>query len=172
MSYGPTLIESLTTNNGKRTITRAVFPPGAKALLHYHTQFRETFKVHEGELTIFHGSTKQTLKTGQSSDTIKTYEVHCFKNLSHQNIVADIILEPGHLGCEMTNMILAGLEREGKLGLLSKFGGYNAEWIVLYDITNTVPVGIPRIIFSVLKFLYGNIKIEKIKQSFIEKYCR
>lgn len=172
MSDGPTLIESLTTNNGKRSVTRATFPPGAKALLHYHTQFRETFKVHKGELTILHGAIKQTLQAGQSSNTINTHEIHCFKNLSHQNVVADIILEPGHLGCEMTNMILAGLEREGKLGLLSKFGGYNVLWIVLYDITNTVPIGMPKIIFSVLKFLNGNIKIEKIRQSLIEKYCR
>jgi mannose-6-phosphate isomerase-like protein (cupin superfamily) len=166
----PVLIESLRDNGGTRSVTRGFFPPGAESLLHYHTQFEETFEVVEGEFTVWLGTTKLTLGAGQSSPKIKSNELHRFKNLTQKNVVANVIIGPGHVGCENATLILAGLEKDGKIDMLYKFKGYNSLWIVLQEMTNTLPTGKPKVIFSILRFLLGRNKIEEMKQDLANKY--
>jgi quercetin dioxygenase-like cupin family protein len=172
MSQAPILIESLKDNNGRRTISQAVFPPGAECPMHYHTEFEETFEVLEGEFTVFIGKTKLTLTTGQSTPKIKTNENHYFKNSSKKNVVVNIISEPGHAGGENATKILSGLERDGKYSLLTKFNGYNTLWIVLFDMTNTLLTATPKVIFNILVLFHGNSKIQRLRQDLLDKYCK
>src|SRR5450432_677392 len=148
MSNAPILIESLKENNGKRSVSKGIFPPGAECLKHYHTQWEETFEVVEGEFTVHIGKTVYSLTAGQSAPKIKINEIHYFQNLSKQNVIANVISEPGHAGCENATRILSGLESDGKFDLLGKFKGYNSLWIILYDMTNTLLIGLPKRIFS------------------------
>jgi mannose-6-phosphate isomerase-like protein (cupin superfamily) len=171
MSNAPILIESLNDNGSKRSITQGVFPPGAECYFHYHTQFEETFEVIEGKFTVFIGNTKLTLTKGQSSPQIKKREIHRFKNLSQKNVIANIILEPGHPGCENVNKILSGLEKDGKFSLLSKLKGYNILWIIVYEMTNTLLTGMPKAIFYFLRLIKGEIKIKKLENALLDKYC-
>jgi mannose-6-phosphate isomerase-like protein (cupin superfamily) len=171
MSKMPVTIESFKNNGSKRSVTRAVFPAGAEAVFHYHTQYQETFRVLSGELKVIHGNIVQTVRQGQSSDIIPKNETHRYTNVSINSAEVDIILEPGHEGCEMTNSIITGLEQDDSLHLLSAFGGYNITWLVLYELTNTIPTGVPGVVFSLLKFLHGKQKIEKARRSLIEMYC-
>src|SRR3982750_4107316 len=105
MNNLPTLIESLTSNHGARSVTRATFPAGATALKHYHTDYRETFKVLQGELTVIKAGNRYAVKAGQLSPTIETKEIHTYINGTKENVIVDIILEPGHRGCELANII-------------------------------------------------------------------
>ena len=109
----------------------------------------------EGEFTVWQGNTKLTLTQGQLTPKIRTNEIHYFKNLSQKNVLANIIIEPGHAGCEHVTRILGGLEKDGLLSSLNKFKGYNVLWIVLLDLTNTLPTGIPKVIFKVLRLFCG-----------------
>jgi mannose-6-phosphate isomerase-like protein (cupin superfamily) len=171
MNNTPVTIESFRNNGGKRSVTRAIFPAGAKAVFHYHTQYQETFRVLSGELNVIHGDVMQTVRQGQLSDIIPRNETHCYMNVSTNAVEVDIILEPGHKGCEMTNSIVTGLEKDDKLYLLSAFGGYNITWLVLYELTNTILTGVPKVIFSFLRLLHGKQKIEKVRRNLIEMYC-
>lgn len=113
-SLAPILIESLRDNNGRRSVTRLYLHPGRNLILHYHTEFEETFEVLEGEFTVWHAKTNN-INAGQSSRKIKLKETHRFKNQSQQIVIANVIVEPGHAGCEDVNKILAGLEKEANL---------------------------------------------------------
>lgn len=172
MSLAPVTVESLKNNNGKRSVTLAIFPPGAECLWHEHAQYEETFEIKEGEFTVWHGTTKEVIKAGQSSGKIKLREPHRFKNESQQNVVAHIIVEPGHKGCEDVNSILAGLEKAGEFNNLNKFKGYNSLWIILYDMTNTLLTGMPRVIFTFLNFILGKNKLENVRRELLDKYLK
>jgi quercetin dioxygenase-like cupin family protein len=171
MRKTPILIESLKDNNGKRSISKAVFPPGAKCFRHHHTQWEETFEVIEGEFTVYIGKAMHILTAGKSSPKIRTGEAHYFKNLSKQNVIANVISEPGHVGCENATKILSGLEADGRLDLLGKFKGYNSLWIVLYDMTNTLLTGLPKLIFSILRVVHGKDAIQREEQDLLDSYC-
>lgn len=170
MSNLPTLVESLASSHGARSITRATFPAGATALKHYHTDYRETFKVHQGELTVLKDREKFSVKEGHLSPTIEMNETHTYKNSTKENVVVDIILEPGHRGCELANIIFSGFAEENKLGEISARKGYNMFWIVFYEITNTIPTGIPGFLYSLLKLFYGRKQIDGYKKNLIDRY--
>jgi hypothetical protein len=55
---------------------------------------------------------------------------------------------------------------------LTSRGGFNLLWTVLYDLTNTIPTGIPGFIYSFLRFCYGRGRMEGVKQELTVKYCR
>jgi len=160
----------MASNHGIRSVTRATFPSGATALKHYHTDYRETFRVHQGELTLIKGDKKYTIKEGELSPTIEMHEVHTYKNSSKDDVIADIILEPGHRGCELANIIFSGIVKDDRLGEVSARKGYNMFWIAFYEITNTIPTGIPWILYSLLKFFHGRKKIDAYKVTLISKY--
>jgi uncharacterized cupin superfamily protein len=75
--------------------------------MHYHTKSEETFKVIEGEFTVFIGKRKLTFTKGQSTPKIKTNENHYFKNSSQKNVVSNIIFERGHVGIIIIPFIFA-----------------------------------------------------------------
>jgi mannose-6-phosphate isomerase-like protein (cupin superfamily) len=160
----------MASNHGARSITQVTFPAGATALEHYHTEYRETFKVHQGELTVMKDGKKYLVNAGQLSPTIKVYEIHTYKNNTKENVVVDIILEPGHRGCELANIIFSGIVKENKLGEVSTHKGYNLFWVVFYEITNTIPIGIPGFSYSALKFFYGRKRIDAYKKNLIDRY--
>ncbi len=167
----PLLIESLRNNSGDRSVTRVTLPPDAKALPHFHSLYNETFVVHSGWLTVIHNSGKHRIGQDIKSYTIPKRDTHAYKNDSGGEVVVDFILEPGHDGCEKTNDIIAGLARDKRLAELSRLGGYTILWCALYDLTNTIPVGIPGLIFSTIRLIHGNVKIERIKNQLLNQYC-
>jgi quercetin dioxygenase-like cupin family protein len=160
MSNIPVTIETLKSNGGLRSITRAILPAGAKAVRHYHTQYTERFKVIQGELIVIKSGKKYSVRAGESSPSINTMEVHYFKNESADAVTVDIILQPGHQGCETSNLIFSALARENKLALFSKT--FSFFMIAFYEITNTIPVGITGAVYSVIK-IFGKRRIENWK---------
>ena len=170
MNNFPTLVESLESNRGARSITRVTFPAGASALKHYHTDYVETFEVHSGELTVLKHREKFLIKAGYLSPTIKLNEIHTYKNSTKENVVVDIILEPGHRGCELANIVFSGIAEENRLGEISARKGYNMFWIVFYEITNTIPTGVPGFLYCLLKLLYGRKQIDGYKKNLIDRY--
>jgi mannose-6-phosphate isomerase-like protein (cupin superfamily) len=172
MEHTPALIESLRDNGGTRSVTRATLPPGAKALRHYHSDFQETFLIQAGHLTIFHNGKNQILGDKVKSYTVPFGEIHTYYNRSTEDVVVDFILEPGHAGCEMTNDIFTGLVADNRVSELTSWGGYNLLWTVLYELTNTIPTGIPGNIYSFLRLFYGKRKMAKVKEELIVRYCK
>ncbi|NOT76652.1 MAG: cupin domain-containing protein [Cyclobacteriaceae bacterium] len=162
MEQLPITIESLHSNGGARTVTRAVFPPGASAVMHYHTQYNESFRVIEGQLILIKSGKEFKLNIGQLSPEIEFTEIHTYKNKSDHEVIVDIILEPGHQGCEDSNLILAALAKENKLGLLSK--KYSLFWLAFYDLTNTIPVGLAKTLCSMATFYYGRKRIKRYQR--------
>jgi quercetin dioxygenase-like cupin family protein len=162
----PVTIESLESNGGIRSVTKAVFPPGAKAVRHYHTEYEETFKVLMGQLTLIKNGKKIAVNAGDLSPTIKMRDVHTYINESSADVTVEIILQPGHKGCEIANHLFVVLARHKKSYLFSKT--YSLFMIAFYEITNTIPVGIAGIAYSLLKLIYGRKKIAEYKASLLK----
>jgi hypothetical protein len=96
------------------------------------------------------------------------YEKNTFEN----NLISSgDILFTGHPGCENVNKILSGLEKDGKFSLLRKLKGYNILWIIVYEMTNTLLTGMPKAIFYFLRLIKGEIKIKKLENALLDKYC-
>ena len=91
-------------------------------------------------------------------------------NSTKENVVVDIILEPGYNGYELANIIFSGIAEEHKLGEISTRKGYNMFWIVFYEITNTIQTGIPGFLYSLLKLFYGRKQIDGYKKNLIDRY--
>jgi len=162
----PVTIESLESNGGTRSVTKAVFPPGAKAVSHYHTEYEETFKVSRGQLTVIKNGKRIAVNAGELSPTIKMRDVHTYINESSADVTVEIILEPGHKGCEIANRLLIVLAKQKKLYLFSKT--YSLFMIAFYGITNTIPVGMSGIVYSLLKLIYGRKRIASYKASLLK----
>jgi quercetin dioxygenase-like cupin family protein len=167
MADFPVLIESLTSNGGRRSVTRAVFARAAKAVLHYHTEYEETFHVIKGQLTVIKSGQIFVVNSGQHSPTIHIGEFHTYKNDSDSDVTVDIILEPGHAGCEAANNIVANLATSGKGAMMEK--KYSIFWIAFYEITNTIPVGAEGMIYRLLGFFLGRRKIETCKRDLMKE---
>ncbi|MEJ1242245.1 cupin domain-containing protein [Chryseolinea sp. T2] len=157
----PVTIESLESNGGARTVTKAIFPPGAKSVPHVHTAYEERFKVLQGELTVIKNGIEYVVNTGEYSPTIQKGERHSYINKSRQAVTVDIILQPGHEGCEVSNRLFVALAKQNRLYLFSKT--YSLFMVMFYEVTNTIPVGITGVMYSVLKWLYGKKKMEVYK---------
>jgi len=162
----PVTVESLESNGGARSVTKAVFPPGAKAVLHYHTEYEETFKVLGGQLALIKNGKKIILNAGELSPTIRKHDIHTYTNESSADVTVEIILQPGHKGCEIANRLFIILADQKKLYLFSKT--YSLFMIAFYEITNTIPVGIAGIVYSLLKLIYGRKRIAEYKASLLK----
>jgi quercetin dioxygenase-like cupin family protein len=167
MSNLPVTTESLKSNGSSRSVTRAVFPSGATAVRHYHTEYNETFKIVRGQLIVVKGGKDYLVRRGEQSPMIEIGEIHTYRNDSGEDVTVDIILQPGHQGCEAANLIFTALARDNQLDIFSK--KYSLFWLVFYDITNTIPVGVPGVLYSLLGLMYGRKRIEAYKAYLLKK---
>jgi len=165
------ILESLNDNGGIRTVMQGSIKPKGAAPSHFHDRYEETLEIVEGELSVWLGKKKIILKEGQSF-TVPRNTVHRFKNETKSTIIMNVIIEPGSIGWENTVKVSQGLIRDNLAEKVSKFTYSNIPYYTfMLKQTNTLPVGVPKIIFSVLNRIHGKKKLDQYEKDVLEKYC-
>lgn len=108
-----TFLQSTLENGGQQTHCLMEVAPGGKVLLHYHQTYSESFIVRTGVLQVRIGNRELILHEGERA-TVPPGTLHRWANPGSQTAVADVIVEPGHLGFERTLQAAYGLARDGK----------------------------------------------------------
>lgn len=107
----PEVVESVTSNNGTRTVIHSILEPEATVFWHYHYSFDETFKVLEGLIDVWNDDQKITLKAGESA-TIKKGTLHKYL-VGDIKTVIEVTFEPGSADFEKAMCILRGVQADG-----------------------------------------------------------
>lgn len=82
--------------------------PGEKTPWHYHTLFSETFEILSGTLEVGKGGTVLQLMPGETA-TVAPNEKHYYHNISDQQCILRVTLNPGNENFEKSMFILKGL---------------------------------------------------------------
>jgi len=99
-------------SNNKKSVLELNILPGEKTPWHYHTLFSETFKVLKGTLEVGKGKNIHHLKQGDTA-TIEPNEQHYYHNISDEECVISVTLDPGNKNFEASLFILKGLAKDG-----------------------------------------------------------
>ena len=104
------LIHSADTN--KNSVLEMNILPGEKTPWHYHTLFSETFEIVRGVLEVGKGKEIYHLEQGNIA-TINPNEKHYYHNVSNDECVVRVSLNPGNRNFENSLFILKGLAKDG-----------------------------------------------------------
>jgi len=107
------LIRSADMNNN--SILELTIHSGEKTPWHYHTLFSETFEVLKGSLAVGKGKDIYHLKEGETA-TIPPNEKHYYHNISGEECVITVTVDPGNKNFENALLILKGLAKDGLAG--------------------------------------------------------
>ncbi len=172
MAYTTTeILESATENNGSRTVLKSVLAPYATVFPHFHTLFKETVEVVEGEIDIWNGFGKLHLEKGQSA-SIEKNTLHRYVAGKMQTTVM-ITFEPGNLDFENAMRILKGLQHDGNTLHLSTPQASNLALLtIIFQLTDSTPVEDTKISMDNLLQSPEGYKVEEFKQECLKKYCQ
>ena len=107
------LVSSADTNNN--SVLELNIHPGEKTPWHYHTLFSETFKVLKGSLEVGKDKDIYHLKEGETA-TIPPNEKHYYHNISNEECIITVTINPGNKNFENALLILKGLAKDGLAG--------------------------------------------------------
>jgi len=100
------------TDKNKETIVEYCIIPNEKTPWHYHTLFSETFEILNGTLEVGLNNRINLFKIGDKV-TIKPNEKHYFHNISKNDCLIKVTINPGNTNFENSLLILKGLANEG-----------------------------------------------------------
>lgn len=121
------IMASVKETPGERTILETTLEPEATVFWHYHTLFDETFEVQEGEINVWCGEQRTTLKKGDSA-TVKKDTIHRYA-VGTKTTVVRLTFEPGNLNFEKAMCILSGVQDEDTYRKFSDTGDDNLVFI-------------------------------------------
>lgn len=126
----PTQGQRLTfLSKGPETLRiEAVLDPGASTPSHKHLTQTETFRVLEGELTLWSQGTKQVLGAGEEA-SVEPRVAHRFRNESAGPVKVEVVLEPTLRSQQLFEALFA-LDRAGKLNRFGAPGPFDASLLV------------------------------------------
>lgn len=143
--------------------------PGEKTPWHYHTLFSETFEVLKGTLEVGKGKNIHQLKRGDIV-TINPNEKHYYHNVSTEECVITVTLNPGNKNFEQSLFILKGLAKDGLAsgaGTPRKF----SDLVLFVYLSNSKMIGIQKIAEPIFNF-FAQAAIKKGHlNELIQKYC-
>ncbi|MGJ1203539.1 cupin domain-containing protein [Sphingobacterium lactis] len=84
---------------GGDSILEFVIKPGEKTPKHYHRLFTESFEILAGSLSIGLGNAVRTFHIGEKLD-IAAHCVHYFHNVSEEDCLVRVTVQPGNLNFE------------------------------------------------------------------------
>ncbi|MEB3233204.1 MAG: cupin domain-containing protein, partial [Leptolyngbyaceae bacterium] len=145
-----TFMQSSSQHQGQYAKIRFDLPPGAKGSpLHYHTKMAETFTVLSGclEMEVGQKGNRRRLQAGESLQ-VPAGMHHSFCNSSGEWVTFTTENRPA-AGFEQFLRGLYGLAIDGKVnadGMPTNL----LEMAILLKLSDTVPVGIPSFLFSLM----------------------
>lgn len=104
------VIQSAGTN--QESVVEFNIIPNEKTPWHYHTLFSETFEVLKGSLEVGKNDEVHQLNKGDII-TIKPHEKHYFHNISNDECLIKVIINPGNKNFENALLISKGLAKDG-----------------------------------------------------------
>jgi len=99
-------------DNHKESVIAFNILPKEKTPWHYHTLFSETFEVLKGTLEVGVNNKVYQLQVGDIA-TIKPHEKHYFNNVSADECLIRVIVNPGNKNFENALLISKGLAKDG-----------------------------------------------------------
>jgi mannose-6-phosphate isomerase-like protein (cupin superfamily) len=167
-----TVLISAAENKGKYSKIRFALPPGAEGSpLHYHSKMNETFTVIEGCLSMEIGKKdrRRNILPGEKV-VVPAGMSHSFCNNSFDWVVFTSENNPA-TGFEKFIRGLYGLANDGKVngeGMPTNF----LQLAVLLKLSDTFPVGVPKILFGLaIDLLTFIAQIFQVNNS-LKKYWR
>jgi len=101
-----------TVETGNASVMELNILPGEKTPWHYHTLFSETFEIIKGSLEVGKGKAVLQLRQGEVA-TIKPNEKHYYHNVSEEECIIKVTINPGNENFEKALFILKGLSNDG-----------------------------------------------------------
>jgi quercetin dioxygenase-like cupin family protein len=162
------LIRSAATN--QESVIEFSIVPDEKTPWHYHTLFSETFEVLEGTLEVGLNDQVHQLKTGNLV-TIKPKEKHYFHNVSNQECLIRVRVNPGNRSFENALLISKGLAKDG---LASAAGTPKklADLALFVHLNNSKMVGLQKIAAPLFHYLAKSAMKKGRLKELEFKYCR
>ncbi len=99
-------------NTDKESIVEFNIVPHERTPWHYHTLFTETFEVLRGSLEVGQNNDVHQLKKGDVL-SIKPNEKHYFHNISDEECLVKVTVDPGNGDFQKSLSILKGLAKDG-----------------------------------------------------------
>lgn len=143
------LIRSAATN--KQSELEMNILPGEQTPWHYHTLFAETFEILKGTLELGKGKDIYHLKQGDLV-TVDPNVKHCYHNISKEECMVKITLNPGNKNFEQALFILKGLAKDG---LASRAGTPKkmADLALFIYLNNSRMVGLQKIAEPIFNYI-------------------
>ena len=161
------LINSADSN--KESVIEFNIIPNEKTPWHYHTLFSETFDVLNGTLEVGLNKQVHQLKKGDRI-TIKPNEKHYFNNISEENCLIKVTVNPGNKNFENALLISKGLAKDG-LASASGTPKKLADLALFVYLNNSKMVGFQKIAEPLFKYLATNAIKKGRLQELELKYC-
>jgi quercetin dioxygenase-like cupin family protein len=140
--------------------------PGERTPWHYHTLFSETFAVLKGTLEVGKGKHVHQLKEGEVA-TIQPNEKHYYHNVSGEECIITVTLNPGNENFENSLFVLKGLAKDG---LASRSGTPRklTDLAVFVYLSNSRMIGFQKVAEPLFEFIARNA----IKKGRLDKMIR
>lgn len=174
------LEESITQNNGARTIFIEHMTQGTAVPPHYHNRFSETFDLISGSMKVYQSSpdssksieealsaleaSPQSLSIG-TKVTIQPGVYHKYVAGSESTVLR-VIVEPGNSDWERLMMIMNGLREDGRLDGLSDSMELNA---VIMDLADAHVLGDAGKMMEKVRRNKGE-EISNLRKELLDKY--
>ncbi|MET3980593.1 quercetin dioxygenase-like cupin family protein [Mucilaginibacter sp. UYP25] len=156
-------------NSHKQSKLELNILPDEKTPWHYHTLFSETFEVLKGTLEVGKGKNVLHLNIGDIA-TIEEGEKHYYHNVSDEECVITVTIDPGNKNFENALFILKGLAEDGfasNAGTPKSF----LDLVLFVYLSNSKMVGFKKVAEPLFNF-FAKIAIRNGRLSrLIERYC-
>jgi len=156
--------------SGESVIELSILP-SEKTPWHYHTLFSETFHVLKGALEVGNGKEILQLSEGDIA-TIQTNEKHYYHNVSKEECILKVTLNPGNRNFEKSLFILKGLAKDGlasRAGTPRKF----LDLAIFVYLSNSRMLGLQKIaepLFNyVAQIAIKNGRLNELLQKYYER---
>lgn len=161
------LLSSADTN--KESVLEMNILPNEKTPWHYHTLFSETFEILKGTLEVGKGKSIHQLTPGDIA-TILPNEKHYFHNISNEECLIKVTINPGNEDFEKSLLISKGLA-EDKLASPTGTPKKLSDLALFIQLNNSKMVGFSKIAAPFFNFLAeGAIKKGRLEE-LEAKYC-
>lgn len=154
----------------KESVLELNILPGEKTPWHYHTLFSETFEILKGKLEVGKGKEVFNLKQGDIA-TLLPNEKHYYNNISNEECIIKVTIDPANKNFEDAIFILKGLANDG----LANTSGTPKKFLDLalfVYLNNSKMVGFQKI----AEPLFNHVAKYAIKKGYLKKlilkYCR
>src|SRR5450432_1471152 len=162
-----TLISSANTN--KESVIEFNVVPNEKSPWHYHTLFSETFEVLKGTLEVGRNKIIHHLIPGDTI-SMKPTEKHYFNNVSGEECLLRVTINPGNRNFEKAMLISKGLTKDG-LANVSGIPNKISDLALILYLYNSKMVGIRKMVEPLFNYLAQSARRKGRLDRLTQTYC-